>query len=194
MVSVKEIKRVTCSVEEPIPNSLATESNARMGCSKKYLNKCDDELWPGIGDVLLPTGPLLMLDRIIDVQANGGKFGRGLAVAELDIDTSSWFFKYHFQNDPVMPGCFLIETFWQLVGVHLAWSGCSGRGRVLESGVTRFFDPVLCKRQTLRISVHIRKLKKIGNPICIANGEISSSDGLKCKAEAIKIGMLKLDY
>ena len=159
--------------------------------SKQDLELCADGLLFGIGNAQLPKSPLLLLDRIIDIQRSGGANGRGYAVAELDVEPSNWFFKHHFQGDPVMPGCFLIESMWQLTGFHLAWSGHEGRGRVLDSGRTRFLTPIENTQQTLTITVDIRKTVAGSNPICIANSEIRSGAEVVCRSETIKVGAIK---
>ena len=71
----------------------------------------------------LPQEPMLMVDRIIKISQKGGKFGKGIIKAELDIDPDKWFFKCHFKNDPVMPGCLGLDGFWQLIGFFLSWAG-----------------------------------------------------------------------
>ena len=35
---------------------------------------------------------------------------------------TSWFFKCHFQDDPVMPGCLGLDALWQMVGFFLGWA------------------------------------------------------------------------
>ena len=52
----------------------------------------------------LPTPPMLMLDRILDIQRDGP---RGRIVAERDVRLDDWFFQCHFLGDPVQPGCHL---------------------------------------------------------------------------------------
>lgn len=169
--------------------STAQHFSSRHSFSKIDLEQCADGLLFGTGNAQLPSNPLLMLDRIVDIQADGGQFERGYAVAELDIDPDKWFFKHHFHGDSLMPGCFLIESLWQLTGFHLAWSGYTGKGRVLESGRSRFIEPITDSRQIVTISVHIRKVIANGNPIYISNGEIWVGDSLKCKSDAIKVGL-----
>ena len=157
--------------------------------SRSELEFCADGGLFGSGNAQLPAAPLLMIDRVVEIQADGGEYGRGYACAELDIHPGKWFFQHHFRGDPVMPGCFMIEALWQLTGFHLAWSGYPGKGRVLESGRTRFAEPIDTLEQTLKISIHVRKLLMNGNPVCIANGEVHSSGSLKCKSDSLKIGL-----
>ena len=63
-----------------------------------------------------------------------GAAGKGVITAELDINPDLWFFKCHFINDPVMPGCLGLDAMWQLVGFFLGWSGAPGKGRALGVG------------------------------------------------------------
>ena len=57
----------------------------------------------------------LMFDRITEITSQGGTFKKGFIKAELDIKTDLWFFKCHFKEDPVMPGCLGLDAMWQLV-------------------------------------------------------------------------------
>ena len=79
----------------------------------------------------LPLEPMLMIDRILNIENSGGKYGKGSINAELDITDESWFFHCHFKGDPVMPGCLGLDGMWQLVGFFLTWSGAKGKGRAL---------------------------------------------------------------
>lgn len=159
--------------------------------SRSDLEQCSKGLLFGQGYARLPSSPLLMLDRITDIQADGGHFGRGYAIAELDITPETWFFKHHFEGDPVMPGCYLIEALWQLTGFHIAWSGHKGSGRVLDSGRARFIESIGAKRQTLSIAVQIRKFISTDYPVCIANGEVLSNGLPVCKSDSIIVGLIE---
>lgn len=128
-----------------------------------------------------------MLDRIIDIQATGGKYDRCFAVAELDISPESWFFKHHFRGDPIMPASFIVEAMWQLTGFHLAWLGHSGRGRVIDSGWTRFVSPVTPAEDLISIYIQILRRK---NSLCIANGEAKTQNNLIAKSELIIIALV----
>ena len=81
---------------------------------------------------------MLMLDRITSITEDGGEYGKGQIIAELDINPELWFFKCHFENDPVMPGCLGLDAMWQLVGFFLGWLGGIGRGRALGVGEVKF--------------------------------------------------------
>src|SRR5437764_13789971 len=46
----------------------------------------------GPGNAQLPAPPMLMMDRITEISLDGGKFGKGHVVGELDIKPDLWFF------------------------------------------------------------------------------------------------------
>ena len=81
----------------------------------------------GEGNAKLPAPNMLMMDRILTITEDGGQFGKGHMLAELDIDRVFGFFGCHFPSDPVMPGCLGLDAMWQLVGFFLGWSDILGK-------------------------------------------------------------------
>lgn len=64
-----------------------------------------------------PDARMRMLDRVVHFDAKGGDKDLGLIIGEMDVDSSSWFFKAHFHQDPVVPGSLGLESFLQLLKV-----------------------------------------------------------------------------
>ena len=95
----------------------------------------------GAGNAQLPLPPMLMFDRIVSITEEGGKYGQGQIIAELDVKPDLWFFGCHFEGDPVMPGCLGLDAMWQLVGFYLGWKGGPGRGRAGEPAGARLTQP-----------------------------------------------------
>ena len=87
----------------------------------------------GPGNAKLPLPPMLMFDRITEINDNKGAFKKGSLKAELDIKKNLWFFDCHFREDPVMPGCLGLDAMWQLVGFFLGLLGNPGKGRARNS-------------------------------------------------------------
>lgn len=112
----------------------------------------------GPGNARLPIGNMLMMDRITKITEEGGEFGKGEIIAELDINPDLWFFACHFEEDPVMPGCLGLDAMWQLVGFYLGWRGNKGRGRALGAGEVKFFGQVLPGAK--KVTYHIQ-LKRV---------------------------------
>ena len=96
--------------------------------SKDDLLRCSQGEMFGPGNAQLPAPNMLMMDRIVRISDEGGKYGKGEIIAELDIHKDLWFFECHFPGDPVMPGCLGLDAMWQLVGFHLGWLAISGEG------------------------------------------------------------------
>jgi len=123
--------------------------------SYEELMKCGNGELFGLGNAQLPQPPMLMFDRITHISSEGGEYGKGEIIAELDINSDLWFFQCHFNDDPVMPGCLGVDAMWQLVGFYLGWLGGPGRGRALGSGNIKFTGQVLpsAKKITYRINL-----------------------------------------
>ncbi|MGH8749216.1 MAG: 3-hydroxyacyl-[acyl-carrier-protein] dehydratase FabA [Burkholderiales bacterium] len=132
----------------------------------------------GAGNAQLPLPPMLMFDRITDINETGGAYGKGEIVAELDVRPELWFFGCHFQGDPVMPGCLGLDAMWQLVGFYLGWMGGKGRGRALGCGEVKFSGQVLpsAKKVTYRISMKRVILRKLVMGIADAAMEVDGRE------------------
>lgn len=76
---------------------------------------------------------MLMMDRIVEISTDGGEFGKGHVVGELDIRPDLWFFGCYFAGDLVMPGSLGLDAMWQVMLlarlVGLAGQGTRGRRR-----------------------------------------------------------------
>ena len=95
--------------------------------SKNELIDCSNgELFTKDGDGRLPSDQMLMFDEISLIDDFSGEYGKGIINARLKIDPDLWFFKCHFKEDPVMPGCLGLDAMWQLLGFYLLWSGLPG--------------------------------------------------------------------
>ena len=131
----------------------------------------------GPGNAQLPSPPMLMMDRITDITADGGKHDRGYIHAELDIRPDLWFFQCHFHEDPVMPGSLGVDAMWQLVGFFLGWLGKPGRGRALGAGEVKFRGQVTpdVKRVSYQIDmrrmIDRRLIMGIGDAVMLADGK-----------------------
>jgi 3-hydroxyacyl-[acyl-carrier protein] dehydratase/trans-2-decenoyl-[acyl-carrier protein] isomerase len=82
----------------------------------------------GPGNAQLPAPPMLMVDRIIDINAGGGPFGKGL------------------------------DAMWQLVGFFLGWSGAPGRGRALGVGEVKFSGQVTPGGKLITYKIDLKRV------------------------------------
>ena len=155
----------------------------------EQLIKCAKGLLFGKGNAQLPMPPMLMLARIININETGGNYSKGEIVAELDIDPDLWFFKCHFKNDPVMPGCLGLDAMWQLVGFYLGWLGKPGKGRALGVGEVKFSGQVLktVKKVTYHISLKRLILRKL--VMGIADGIMKADGNPIYEIKDMKVGL-----
>ncbi len=146
----------------------------------------------GPGNAKLPSPPMLMFDRITEIDENKGAFGKGLMKAELDIKDDLWFFGCHFKEDPVMPGCLGLDAMWQLVGFYLGWLGNPGRGRALGVSTVKFTGEVL---KNVKMATYIIDMKRIlikgETTVGLANGILLADDKKIYSADGLKVGLFK---
>jgi 3-hydroxyacyl-[acyl-carrier protein] dehydratase/trans-2-decenoyl-[acyl-carrier protein] isomerase len=93
----------------------------------------------GVDKGKLPAPPMLMMDRILHISDEGGKYGKGEIKAELDIDKSLWFFDCHFK------------------GFFLTWIGGEGKGRALGVKELKFKGQVRPFHKKITYQIDIKK-------------------------------------
>lgn len=125
--------------------------------TKEDLLKCAAGELFGEGNAQLPAPPMLMMDRITEVSADGGAHGKGHIVAEFDITPDLWFFECHFPGNPIMPGCLGLDGLWQLTGFNLGWRGWQGRGYALGVGEVKLTGMVRPDRKMLTYKIDFTK-------------------------------------
>jgi 3-hydroxyacyl-[acyl-carrier protein] dehydratase/trans-2-decenoyl-[acyl-carrier protein] isomerase len=155
---------------------------------KEDLIKCGHgKLFPGA--TRLPIDEMLMVDRVTHISTEGGLYGKGSLVAELDINPDLWFFKVHFVDDPVMPGCLGLDAMWQLVGFYLAWDGSEGKGRALGAGEVKFTGQVLPTNKTVRYHLDIKRVIKRKLTLAIADGRMEVDGKEIYTAKDLRVGV-----
>ena len=146
----------------------------------------------GPGNAKLPSPPMLMFDRITNIQDKNGKYNKGVVKAELDIKDKMWFFECHFKEDPVMPGCLGLDAMWQLVGFFLGWTGEPGKGRALGVNAVKFTGEVLKNVKIASYQIDVKRiLKKKGTVVGLADGILFADGKSIYEAENLKVGLFK---
>ena len=158
---------------------------------KELIDCANGELF-GPGNAKLPSPPMLMFDRISNIEDKKGLFNKGLIEAELDIKEKMWFFDCHFKDDPVMPGCLGLDAMWQLVGFFLGWTGEPGKGRALGVSSVKFTGEVLKNVKIAKYRVDMKRiLRKEGAVVGLADGKLSVNNKIIYTAENLKVGLFK---
>ena len=155
----------------------------------EQLIECAKGILFGKGNAQLPMPPMLMFDRITNINQQGGFYDKGEVVAELDIKPDLWFFKCHFKDDPVMPGCLGLDAMWQMLGFYLGWLGQPGRGRALGVGEVKFTGQVLetVKKVTYHISLKRLILRKL--ILGVADGTMKADEKPIYEVKDMKVGL-----
>lgn len=145
----------------------------------------------GLGNAQLPLPPMLMFDRINHISDEGGEFGKGEIVAELDVDPNLWFFQCHFENDSVMPGCLGLDALWQLIGFFLGWKGGPGHGRALGAGEIRFSGQITPDCLSVRYHVSLKRVITRKLFMGIADGQVEADGRIIYTGKDLRVGLFQ---
>ena len=188
--------------ETPLSNTETTDPNRSnvihpepTNVYKKSLFSYEELIACGKGDLFgpgrarLPLPPMLMFDRITQINVDGGPRKKGYVSAELDIKKDLWFFGCHFLDDPVMPGCLELDAMWQLVGFFLAWRGYKGFGRALGTGAVQFTGQTTPKIEKVTYEIEFKAVINRGMVLGSADGRLSADGKVFCKATDMRVGL-----
>lgn len=166
-------------------NSFVPQSSYTL----EELVECGNGKLFGPGNAKLPVDNMLMLDRIVEINSDGGEYGRGQIIAELDINPDLWFFACHFPGDPVMPGCLGLDALWQLLGFFLGWSGHPGKGRALGAGEVKFTGEILPDAKKVTYELSISRLIARSLVLGVADGTVAVDGKVIYTSKALKVGL-----
>ncbi len=164
-------------------------NSAKSSFSYEDLLECGHGRLFGPGNARLPLPPMLMFNRIPVISNEGGKYGKGLIEAELDVTKDLWFFQCHFESDPVMPGCLGLDALWQLLGFYLGWTGAPGSGRALGLGELKFTGQVLPETKLVKYVVNLKRVINRKLVLGIGDGEVYADGNMIYEAADLKVGL-----
>ena len=81
---------------------------------------------PLTAPVTLPSGRMKLVDRVLELDPVGGRYGLGRIRAEADIHPDDWHLTCHFKGDNVMPGTLMYECCMHSLRILLMRMGWVG--------------------------------------------------------------------
>jgi 3-hydroxyacyl-[acyl-carrier protein] dehydratase/trans-2-decenoyl-[acyl-carrier protein] isomerase len=145
----------------------------------------------GPGNARLPLPPMLMFDRITKINETGGSAGKGEIEAEFDVNPNLWFFKCHFQDDPVMPGCLGLDALWQMVGFFLGWAGGLGKGRAIGVGEVKLTAMILPTAKKITYYVDMNRVIMRKLVMGVADGIVKVDGQVAFEVKDMKVGLFQ---
>ncbi|CAA0124076.1 Phthiocerol/phenolphthiocerol synthesis polyketide synthase type I PpsA [BD1-7 clade bacterium] len=132
----------------------------------------------------LAGGQMNFVDTVTIVEG-GGKDSKGYVFGERTIDPTDWFFRYHFHQDPVMPGSLGVEAIIELLQVY-ALKNDLGAGFTnprfiapLSEVVWKYRGQITPENKQMALDVHITDVKKEAGQVTIIGDANLSKDGLR---------------
>jgi 3-hydroxyacyl-[acyl-carrier protein] dehydratase/trans-2-decenoyl-[acyl-carrier protein] isomerase len=157
--------------------------------SYEDLIECGHSRLFGPGNAQLPLPPMLMFDRVTRINEDGGDHGKGEMVAEQDIKPDMWFFKCHFEGNPVMPGCLGLDALWQMVGFYLGWTGAKGAGFALGVGEVKFRGKIIPTTKLVEYHVKFKRVVNRRLVLGIADGIVKADGEEIFSAKDLRVGL-----
>ena len=121
----------------------------------------------------------LMIERITQVNANGGHWGLGLLEGQKDLDPNHWYFPCHFKGDQVMAGSLMSEGCGQMamffmlsLGMHADMNNARFQPMPNESQTVRCRGQVLPQHNTLTYRMEVTEMGMHPQPFLKANIDI----------------------
>ncbi len=114
----------------------------------------------------LPGGLMRLVDRVLAIEPEGGRYGLGLIRAEADIRPEDWFMTCHFVDDRVMPGTLMYECCLHTLRIFLMRMGWVGEeGRVACQPVPGVSSKLKCRGQVIESTAKVTyevSIKELG--------------------------------
>jgi 3-hydroxyacyl-[acyl-carrier protein] dehydratase/trans-2-decenoyl-[acyl-carrier protein] isomerase len=139
----------------------------------------------------LPTPPMLMVDRVLELVRQGP---RGRVVAERDVHLDDWFFQCHFRDDPVQPGCLGLDGIWQMLGFFCNWAGGLGSGRALGCGEVEFFGQIRPHDGVIRYEIDVRRYSELpssGAAVVVGDARLLVDGEAIYEVKRAKVGLFR---
>ncbi|MBI5591445.1 MAG: type I polyketide synthase [Deltaproteobacteria bacterium] len=169
--------------QELVPRSVETFSDSQVDALRSgNLAACFGTHFSGIclsESLCLPGGRMRLIDRVLALDPNGGRYGLGMIQAQADIHPKDWFLTCHFMDDPVMPGTLMYEccahalrVFIQRMGWVSETPGVCYEPVVGVQSILKCRGPVTPQTRNVVYQVEIRELGYAPEPYVIADAHM----------------------
>jgi acyl transferase domain-containing protein/3-hydroxymyristoyl/3-hydroxydecanoyl-(acyl carrier protein) dehydratase len=132
----------------------------------------------------LAGGQMNFVDTVSIVEG-GGKAGKGYILGEREIDATDWFFRYHFHQDPVMPGSLGVEAIIEIMQVYALKNNLGADFNnprfiaPISTVVWKYRGQITPENRHMALDVHITDIVKENGKVTIVGDANLSKDGLR---------------
>ena len=132
----------------------------------------------------LAGGQLNFVDTVSIVEG-GGKASLAYIYGERTIDASDWFFRYHFHQDPVMPGSLGVEAIIELLQTYALHNDLGQQftnprfEAPLTNVIWKYRGQITPLNKQMNLDVHITDIIKSDNEVRLVGDANLSKDGLR---------------
>ncbi len=131
----------------------------------------------------LPRGKMSLIDRVVEFDPVGGRFGLGKICAEADIHPDDWFLTCHFIDDMVMPGTLMYECCAHTLRIFIQRMGWISRDKTVHYDVIPFIEsdlkcrgPVTRETRIVSYKIEIKEMGYTPEPYVIADAIMFSDE------------------
>lgn len=129
--------------------------------------------------IRLPGGRMRLIDRVLELDPAGGRYGLGMIRARADIHPDDWFLTCHFKDDMVMPGTLMYEccahtlrVFLQRMGWVSEKPGICYEPKIGVDSVLRCRGPVTPETKHVVYEVQISEIGYGPEPFVVADAHM----------------------
>ena len=131
----------------------------------------------------IPGGRMKLVDRVLSIDPQGGRYGLGSIRAQADIHPDDWFLTCHFVDDKVMPGTLMYECCMhtlRILTMRMGWvtdktDVCCEPVPEIDS-ILKCRGPVTVKTKQVFYVVDIKEIGYMPEPYIIADAHMYAQD------------------
>jgi 3-hydroxymyristoyl/3-hydroxydecanoyl-(acyl carrier protein) dehydratase len=132
----------------------------------------------------LAGGQMNFVDTVSIVEG-GGNGGHAYVYGERTIDPTDWFFRYHFHQDPVMPGSLGVEAIIELLQVYALKNNLGAAftnprfTAPLSEVIWKYRGQITPINKKMELEVHISEVRHEADKVTVIGEANLSKDGLR---------------